>query len=103
MVLDPGLYHTRELANGIIFVRATVAECNEYRDALELDGFPIPASLRVTGFDKSLTAFWHRAWTFASHVQGWIRHLGNDVIVATWCITFESRRVWCACFAFVGQ
>ena len=28
----------------------------EHRESLELLGFPIPASLRVTGFDKSLTS-----------------------------------------------
>ena len=55
-MLEPGTYHARELANGIIFSHCTEDMCREYRDALEIDGFPIPTSLRVTGFDRSLSA-----------------------------------------------
>ena len=51
--LEPGVYHLREFANGIIFARSSTTECHEHQNALELEGIPIPASLRVTGFDKS--------------------------------------------------
>ena len=55
MPLKPGKYRLRELASGIIFAHATLAQCAEYGAALELEGFPIPASLRVTGFNRTFT------------------------------------------------
>ena len=54
--LEPGTYNLREISDGVIFAHESCDQCAEYRDALELAGFPIPASLRVTGFDKSLTS-----------------------------------------------
>ena len=55
--LEAGSYITREISNGICFVCSTKAQCADHAHALEIDGFPIPQSLRVTGFDTSLTSF----------------------------------------------
>ena len=55
--LDPGTYHLRELSNGIIYAHSSATECRDHSMALEVDGFPVPFSLRITGFDRSLSAF----------------------------------------------
>lgn len=54
--LEPGLYHLRETAWGLAFSHASVETCQDYKDAFELGGVPIPASLRVPAFDIFFTA-----------------------------------------------
>jgi len=56
-LLEAGAYRLREICHGIFYYSARTEELLEYADALEIEGFPIPSSLRVTGLDKSFTTF----------------------------------------------
>ena len=53
---DAGAYVFSELVSGLVFFHATQEEVREHAVLLELDGFPIPQSIRVTGLARALSA-----------------------------------------------
>ena len=55
--LPPGTYDTVRSSTGILFGHNTTEEIGDYSDHLEIDGFPVPASIRTTVWDKALTSF----------------------------------------------
>ena len=54
--LTPGAYVLRRPAVGLIYECCSKDECEEHRVALEADEYPLPDSMRVTGFQGALTS-----------------------------------------------
>ena len=52
-----GTYRTERPSTGIVYLCASDELIADYRASLEMDGFPIPSSLRVTGLDRTLSTF----------------------------------------------
>merc|ERR1712023_550570 len=51
--LEAGDYRFDAICNGVVYYNdATAEELEEYRQPLEMEGFPLSGSLRVIGFNK---------------------------------------------------
>jgi len=54
-LLEAGIYKPEEPCNLVHFLHQTVEEIAEWSHSLEIEGYPIPGSLRITGFDAALS------------------------------------------------